>query len=70
MNANPEANGSDPSPHARILQVKAELSTQLIGLESLIDRLLTALLTGGDILIPLEGIGLGRGRGVDRCRRE
>ena len=51
MNANPESNPSASSPHARILQIKSSLATQLVGLESLIDRLLTALLTGGHILI-------------------
>lgn len=51
MNAKPENNPIETSSHARILQVKTSLTSQLVGLESLIDRLLTALLTGGHILI-------------------
>ncbi len=37
--------------HARITQVKARLSEQLVGLETLSERLLIALLTGGHVLI-------------------
>lgn len=65
MSATPENSRDDASPHARIAQVKASLASQLVGLDNLIDRLLTALLTGGHILI--EGPpGVAKTRTINR----
>jgi len=65
MNAHSDNRSDANSTHANLLQVRASLATQLIGLESLIDRLLTALLTGGHILI--EGPpGVAKTRTINR----
>lgn len=51
MNENADMTASDRSAHERLIDTRNLLLSQLVGLESLIDRLLIALLTRGHILI-------------------
>jgi MoxR-like ATPase len=51
MTQNAGIPGNDATAHGRFCDVRNSLLTQLVGLESLVDRLLVALLTKGHILI-------------------
>ncbi len=65
MNADPDRQAEQESTFASLQLLRTTLADQLVGLESLIDRLLVALLTGGHLLI--EGPpGVAKTRTINR----
>ncbi len=68
MNADPDSRAEPDEVRASMQLLRTTLAGQLIGLESLIDRLLIALLTGGHLLI--EGPpGVAKTRTINRFAR-